>query len=443
MSFVDLGKWQMMGSVKKSSIQGIDIMDLVSKYGTPLYLFDSEIMVDSYQQLNNFSGEHVDIFYSLKANPNKSIVDYLNQLGAGLEVCSLAELNIALSCDVQSDSILLVGPYKCDTSIAESLKANIYAIVFESFNELDRIIAEAKRQKVVARVMARLNPDFCAKDALLKMGGQPSQFGIDIDQFETRIENYLENPYLDLVGIHIYNGTRILNSETIVDNTHNILKTAERIQERYRIKFECVDIGGGVGVPYFEGERAINLDENQAAFQQIIQAYLIKYPNTKIIMESGRYLVADSGVFVSQIRDIKISKGKNYLITDGGTNCHMAAVGVGSLVKKNFPISWISNNNVSEELISYNITGPLCTPNDLLAKEVLLSHCEIGDLICVGNSGAYGATASPVYFLSHGYPAEVMVHKQKDYLIRKRDYVLDIDRKQINLFQQKENCDAK
>jgi diaminopimelate decarboxylase len=420
------------------------IINLANKYDTPFYLYDSKTIKNAYRQLQSFCGNDVDVFYSLKANPNQSIVALLNQLGAGAEVCSTAEFDNAIKVGVLPDNIILVGPYKHDKDIEMAIKLGIYAIVCESMQELKRIAVIAANHKAIAKIMIRINPDFNSKDALLKMGGKPSQFGMDIDSVNQQMDDILACDHIQLIGIHIYNGTRILDSNTLLENTKNILAIAETLQHKKQIQFSCVDIGGGAGIPYFDNESALDLEKNKFDFQQVIRDYLNRYANTKIIMESGRYLVGESGCFISRIHDIKHSKGKEFIVTDGGTNCHLAAVGVGSVVKRNFPISIIPSqpNREVKPTVLYDITGPLCTPNDLIAKNISLPQAEIDDLICIKQSGAYGPTASPVYFLSHGYPAEVMIHDNQDYLIRKRDSVHDINHMQINIYSMRRKNDT-
>ncbi len=411
-------------------IQGIPIKEIVDGCGTPVYVYDADHITLAYGRLTHFCGQHVDIFYSLKANPNRSIVKLLVDCGAATEVCSAAELDTVLRIGMPGHNIIFVGPYKHDRDIINCLQNGIYAVVFESFAELNRINQLAKQLDVTANVIVRINPDFISKDALLKMGGKPSQFGIDQTDVFAQFNQFTSLSHINLIGIHVYNGTRILNINTVIDNTQHILTMASELQNTFDLQFECIDIGGGIGVAYFDNEQPINL--SGTAFQEIIQSYVTQYPNTRIIMESGRYLVAESGCFITTVHDIKQSKGKTFLITDGGSHCHMAAVGIGGVVKRNFPIDNLSGQQTVTQ--QYDITGPLCTPNDLIAKSINLPKTQVGDLIGIHQSGAYGPTASPVYFLSHGFPAEVMVYQQQAYVIRQRDSLDDINGKQRNIF---------
>ena len=397
------------------------IISAAEAYGTPFYFYDTKVIAETFGSLREALPKEIDIFYSIKANPSIAICHELKSLGACAELCSYYEILAALKVGFAPENIIFVGPAKSDKEIELCLELGIYAIICESISEFQRIADMAKHRGTTARVALRINPSHVSKSALLKMGGKASQFGMDEEVIFSHKDYFMEMPHIKLVGIHVYNGTRILNAETIIENTEYILNLANHIQKEWKIAFEMVDIGGGLGIPYFDNEAELDLQPLKAGMHPLVQSYLTEFPGTRIILESGRYLVAKAGALVSRILDIKSSKGEQFAITDGGTNCHMAAVGVGSFVKRNFPISVIcfqSHTQLASE--TYNITGPLCTPGDLIGKQVVLPKLSIGDLVLVENSGAYGPTASPVMFLSHGFPAEVLYKNNGAHLIRER-----------------------
>ncbi|OGO92642.1 MAG: hypothetical protein A3F10_00325 [Coxiella sp. RIFCSPHIGHO2_12_FULL_42_15] len=397
------------------------ILSAAQQFGTPFYGYHKSELQATAQRLKIHLPSQIEVFYSLKANPNIAICSILRSAGIHAEVCSFYEIEAALKSGFDPKNIIFLGPAKSDIELITCLQIGIYAIICESLHELKRISQHAKTLNKIARIALRINPSHISMSALLKMGGKPSQFGIDEEIIFENKEYILHMPNIQLVGIHVYHGTRILNASTISENTEYILSLADRIQEEWGLIFEMIDIGGGFGVPYFENEESLDLPILKSSFFIMIEKYLKKYLNARIILESGRYLVAESGFLISKIIDIKKSKGELFVITDGGTHCHMPAVGIGGIVRKNFPIEIISNStklNNTHEI--YNITGPLCTPGDLLAKQICLPKLEINDLIVVKNSGAYGPTASPVMFLSHGFPAEVLFSSDHIYCIRDR-----------------------
>jgi diaminopimelate decarboxylase len=456
-------------------------LQAAAQHGTPLYLYDDATLSASWQELRNTIPTTVDIFYSLKANPNLAISHKLCQLGAHAETCSPLELKTALRAGFKAENIIFLGPAKSKEAIKLCLENNIYAIVCESLQELALISQIAEEMQKTARIALRINPDFVTKDAALKMGGKPSQFGIDQTELLRDEKYFLNLPAIEIIGLHVYNGTRILKAQTIIENTKAILELANMLSQRWHKNWQMLDVGGGFGVPYFATEKALNLSFLKKELEAIFTPYQQTNSKTRLIVESGRFLVANCGCLLTKIIAIKNSKGETFIVTDGGTNCFMAASNNGTFLQRNFPISLIKHNQtikkhmpsniLNEKRFSglapidpsslefplggeekatgvykdihdccergsqqrvklkcdgyknkktYNITGPLCTPNDLLGKRIVLSAPEIGDFILVHCAGAYGLTASPDLFLSHGYPAEVLMKNDTAYLIRQR-----------------------
>ncbi len=434
------------------------IIKAVLAYQTPLYIYDAGVLQQQYQTLAHLLQPYAEIFYSMKANPNLSICRLFKKMGAGLEICSLFELKAAMKLAFPRKSIIFVGPAKTDDEIRLCLTYGIYAIVCESFREYERIARIATELGIEAHVALRINPIFSSKTALLKMGGKPSQFGIDEELVFNNIKFFQQFPVIKLIGLHVYNGTRILDAETIYENTKEIVQLARRFEKAFSMSLSMLDIGGGLGIPYYEGENPIDLTRLHTLIIPELKQFIDDHIDTRLILESGRFLMGYTGAFVAQVVDVKPSKGELFIITDGGMNCHMAASGMNTLMRKNFPIRLISMTSsskrknssetkkthhpieilVNEALVysettaklKYQITGPLCTPGDVIGKDVLLPLVNIGDLIVIDHSGAYGPTASPVSFLSHGFPAEILIDQNLIQLIRKHDAADDIFRNQ-------------
>ncbi|GIP63142.1 diaminopimelate decarboxylase [Virgibacillus pantothenticus] len=408
----------------------VDFQAISTTYGTPLYLYSGEELEQNYNHLRNHLTSSLEIFYSLKANPNISIYSFLHSLGAKAEVSSKAELLTVLKCGTNPQDIIFLGPGKSSEELEMCISNNIYSIVCESFQELELINQIAQNNNRIINVSIRTNPSFTIKGARLTMGGKSRQFGIDEEiLLGLNYEDLSQYKNICIIGFHTYMGTRILDETVIVENTVNILRSAELLSEKLKINLEMVDIGGGLGVPYFDGEVSINIENLCRELNPVIEQFQNKHPRSRLIMELGRYLTATSGMYITKVSYVKESRGELFAITDGGTNHHMAAVGIGSFVKRNFPI--VSLSSTSEQRYNYNISGPLCTPNDTIGKNVSLPKLFHGDLIGIENSGAYGPTASPTLFLSHGYPAEVLHYQGEHYLIRERDSVDSMLSKQI------------
>ncbi|UPK44472.1 diaminopimelate decarboxylase [Paenibacillus pabuli] len=410
-------------------IQQLPISEIAEKFGTPLYVYDGDVLQQVYQELRGSLTPHVELFYSLKANPNVSIVHMLQEMGAQAEVCSLTELHTALKAGAAPSSIIFLGPGKSDEEIAACIRYGIYAIVCESFQELERIEMIAASEGRIVSVALRVNPSFSVKGSRLTMGGKPRQFGIDEESVFQGKKLFESCSHVEIMGLHVYMGTRMLEVEPIAENTRHILNLAERIEQELDITLRMVDVGGGLGVPYHEGEQPLSIASLTEQLNPQFEAFRLGHPNTRLFMELGRYLVGTSGMLVSRALYVKQSYGENFVVTDGGTNCHMAAVGTGSYVKRNFPIASLTRYGEAP-VTEYNITGPLCTPNDVVGKRVQLPLVMQGDLIGVFHSGAYGPTASPTHFLSHGSPAEVLIVDGEAHLIRDRDTPEDLLGKQ-------------
>ncbi|TQM84851.1 diaminopimelate decarboxylase [Saccharothrix saharensis] len=410
-------------------VQGIGITEIAERYGTPLYLYDGDELEARVDGLKELLHPRLEFFFSLKSNPNIGVLSVLHGRGARAEVSSMAELVTARRAGVDPADIIFLGPGKSADELAACLDEGVYAIVCESFGELALIDEFAGLRGVRAPVALRVNPSFSVKGSGLTMGGKPRQFGIDEPQLFAADDLVARHPNVRFLGVQVYMGTRILSEEAVAENTERIFELADRLADHLGIPLELVDVGGGLGVAYFDGERDLDLALLAARVNPIIAEFADRHPGTRLVMELGRYLTATSGTYVVRVRYVKESMGERFAVADGGTNHHMAAVGIGSFVKRNFPMRVL--NRVDEPATeSWHVTGPLCTPNDTLGKKVELPPVRPGDLVGVLRSGAYGPTASPVLFLSHGYPAEVLVHGGRAHLVRSRDETEDLLRHQ-------------
>ncbi|GAA2835314.1 type III PLP-dependent enzyme [Kitasatospora paracochleata] len=407
--------------------QEVDWDGIAARFGTPTYVYDGDWLAANLTALRAALHPALEVFFSLKSNPNRGVYDVLHAAGARAEVSSLAELRVVLEAGTDPADVVFLGPGKSGPEIEACVGAGIYAIVCESFAELAAIDLAAADRGVRQRVLLRVNPAFSVTGSRLTMGGKPRQFGIDEAELLAGTHPLTAYEHADVAGIQVYLGTRILDADVVVRNTAYILDLADRIAAATGIRLDAVDIGGGLGVPYFEGEHELDTAALAKDLNPLLDAFAAAHPGTRLIMESGRYLTALGGTYLMRVRYTKRSMGEDFAVADGGTHHHMAAVGIGSFVKRNFPVALLSRTpEPDEESGPWNIAGPLCTPNDTIAKAAVLPALRPGDLIGVERSGAYGPSASPVYFLSHGYPAEVVLRHGRAHLVRARDTVEDI-----------------
>ncbi|MFP1826626.1 type III PLP-dependent enzyme domain-containing protein [Lonsdalea quercina] len=407
--------------INKINIEGVEYNNLADAVGTPCYIYSAGQIKDDLQQLKAALPPELHVFFSLKANPNLSIVRLLHQQQVGCEVCSLPELETALMAGVQPDDIIFVGPAKSYEDLRRSVELGIHAVVVESADELAMLNRIAAEQDKRPRFALRINPDFVPAKARLVMTGKPRQFGMDESQALSLIAQRDAYSHLHFCGIHIYLGTRILDAEAVARNTLNILRTAEKFQLATGNELEFVDIGGGLGIAYHDKETPLDLALLGRLLQDPIRQFQQRHPRARLIMELGRFIVARSGVFMTRVRYVKSSRGKHFAICDGGSNCHGAAAGLGAVIRRNFRTERLGAESPGAPQQHYDLTGPLCTPTDIIGENMLLPTLAAGDLIGLFNSGAYGPTASPVYFLSFGYPAEVLVDGDRAVMIRRPD----------------------
>ncbi len=415
-------------------IQGIEFEELAEQFGTPLYVYDGDLLTDTITGLRRALHPAIEVFYSLKANPNISVFNTLRLGGARAEVSSLVELRTVLMAGTAPSDIVFLGPGKSERELVACLETGVYAIVVESFDELDDIERLAQERGVRQHVVLRINPTCAISGSRLTMGGKPRQFGIDEAQVLAAGDLSAKYRYAEVGGIQVYMGTRILDAEVVGKNTRYILDLAERVAEATGMPLDTVDIGGGLGVAYFEGEDDLDAVDVATEINPLLDKFHSAHPDTRLIMESGRFLTGRAGVYVIGVRYVKESMGERFAIADGGTHHHMAAVGIGSFVKRNFPAVLLSRR--AEEATDlgesqpWNVTGPLCTPNDSILKNAQLPALLPGDLVGIQRSGAYGPSASPGLFLSHGFPAEVLVSGGQAHLVRSRDEPEDLLRHQ-------------
>ncbi|MDW5329527.1 type III PLP-dependent enzyme [Plantactinospora sp. KLBMP9567] len=410
-------------------IGGVAVSELADAFGTPLFAYDGDVLTAQFRDLRDSLHPALEIFFSLKSNPNVAICALLRSLGARAEVSSLAELITARRAGVPPADIVFPGPGKDVTELAACLDQRVHAIICESLDELRLVDFLARERGRVARVALRVNPSFTVTGSKLTMGGRSRQFGID-ERTLLDAPEAVRSAHVHVVGVHIYMGTRILDEPAIVRNTEHIFETADRLARVLGFPLELVDIGGGLGVAYFDGERDLDRQVLTDALNPVVDRFAATHPRTRLVMELGRYLTAPAGTYITRVRYVKSSMGERYAVVDGGTHQHMAAVGLGSFVKRNFPMRLL--NRLDEEPDgAWHVAGPLCTPNDVLGKAVPMPAPRAGDLVGVLRSGAYGPTASPVLFLGHGYPAEVLVHGGRAHLVRARDGAGDVLRGQL------------
>lgn len=390
---------------------GVPVQQLVESYGTPMFVYDRSVLDQKYEALRSALPKRFSIYYSIKANPCPAVVKHFLSRGCGIEIASVGEFQKALDAGCPPARILFAGPGKSEAELETVLSLGIGEIHMESLTEAKRIAAICRRLGRSARVAIRINPAGEAEGGAMRMGGRPAPFGMDEEILDQVLEAVLAEPTLELCGIHLFTGTQILDAAILLGQYRHGLGLARRVAARLGHPLKTLDFGGGLGVPYFPHEQELNL----AALKQGLETLCAEidadssFAGTQFLVEPGRFLASEAGVYVTTINDIKTSRGKKFLVVDGGMNHHLAASGnLGQTIKRNYPIAVLSKL-VAPPNETVDIVGPLCTPLDTLARGILLPRTEIGDIVGIFQSGAYGLSASPLGFLSHPAPPEIWV----------------------------------
>ena len=386
---------------------GRSVSSLAEEHGTPLYVYDSAAITQRVGLLRDTLPAGLSLYYALKANPMPQVVGLLAGLVDGMDVASAGELEMAQRAGVPASRISFAGPGKQDWELQATIAAGA-TLCIESENELQRAAAIGERLGIEPLVALRINPSFRLRASGMHMGGSASPFGIDEEQAPRVLEHAAQLP-VRLRGLHIYAGSQNLSAASLIDAQDRIFELSERLADRFPQGMEWLNIGGGFGIPYFMKDRALDLAPIADNLARRMHEARKRIGPCEVVMELGRYLVGEAGAYVCRIVDRKVSRGETFLVTDGGMHQHLPASGnFGQIIRKNFPLL-LANRVEADAVETVNVVGPLCTPLDLLGDKVELPHAEPGDLIAVLQSGAYGYSASPLQFLGHPAPGQVLV----------------------------------
>lgn len=389
-------------------IGGRKLTELAEAAGrTPFYIYDRVAITRRVAELRRVLPPEVKLHYAMKANPMPAVVQHTSALVDGLDVASAGEMRVALATSTPPADISFAGPGKSDAELRAAVEAGI-VINMESEREVRVLTQFARAAGKRPRVAIRVNPDFELKTSGMKMGGGPKQFGVDAERVPAMLESLRDAP-LEFLGFHIFSGSQNLRPEAIVEAQTKTIALAIELARHAPSPVRLLNIGGGFGIPYFPGEQRLDLGPVGQNLRSLLPQVKEKLPEAELVIELGRYIVGEAGVYVCRVIDRKVSRGHVFLVTDGGLHQHLAASGnFGQVIRKNYPVL-VGNHVRGTERETVSVVGPLCTPLDLLADRMEMARAEEGDLIAVLQSGAYGLTASPLGFLSHPCPAELVV----------------------------------
>lgn len=389
-------------------VGGIPLERLAVRVGqTPFYAYDRKLLAKRVTDLRAALPPSIKLHYAMKANPMPAVVAFMAGLVDGIDVASAGELKVALDSGANPHEISFAGPGKRQAELRQAVAAGVL-INLESFREVGELAAISAELKQPARVAVRVNPDFELKGSGMKMGGGPKQFGVDAEQVPELL-TAIGAAGLAFEGFHLFAGSQNLKAESICEAQQKSYELALRLSAHAPSPVRFLNLGGGFGIPYFPGEQHLDLASIGDNLRQLAARAAVDMPAAELVIELGRYLVGEAGIYVTQVIDRKVSRGQTFLVVDGGLNHHLSASGnFGQVIRKNYPVAIGNRMNANDTEIAA-VVGPLCTPLDLLADRMELPLAGPGDLVVIFQSGAYGASASPQGFLGHPDVAEVLV----------------------------------
>ncbi|ODU10877.1 MAG: pyridoxal-dependent decarboxylase, exosortase A system-associated [Rubrivivax sp. SCN 71-131] len=373
---------------------------------TPFYAYDRSLLRARVAELRAALPRAVKLHYAMKANPMPALVGFMAGLVDGIDVASAGELKVALDAGADPAEISFAGPAKRDVELQQAVAAGVLVNV-ESMRELPVLAAASQALALPARVALRVNPDYELKGSGMKMGGGPKPFGIDVEQIPQALAQ-VGALGLSFEGFHLFAGSQNLRAESICEAQVKGFELALRLAQDAPAPLQVLNLGGGFGIPYFPGEQRLDLAPIGQNLGALVERAAAELPQARLVIELGRYLVGEAGLYVTRVVDRKVSRGQVFLVCDGGLNHHLSASGnFGQVLRKNYPTT--IGNRVDAARENASAVGPLCTPLDLLADRMELPQAQVGDLVVIYQSGAYGASASPQPFLGHPAVVEVLV----------------------------------
>ena len=388
-------------------IGGQAVEGLIARAGdTPLFVYDFALIRARVATLRDALPQGLRLHYAIKANPLPALVAAMAPLVDGLDIASEGEMRVALGAGAAHVSF--AGPGKRDRELEAAIRAGV-TINLESAGEADRAIAIADRIGIVPRLAVRVNPDFDLRGSGMRMGGGAKPFGIDAAMVPALVRRLIEAG-ADWRGFHIFAGSQALDAGAIAEAQANTLTLAGQLADEAGASPPLVNLGGGFGIPYFPGDTSVDLPSVGAKLADALDHRPASLGDSQFAIELGRYLVGEAGVYLTRIVDRKISHGETFLVTDGGLHHQLAASGnFGTVVRRNYPIA-NATRFASDASETVSVVGCLCTPLDLLGNQIGLPQSEIGDVIAIFMAGAYGYSASPLGFLGHPAPQQLMVN---------------------------------
>ncbi|MEX1169628.1 MAG: alanine racemase [Chloroflexota bacterium] len=409
--------------LRSGRLGGISPDALAAEHGTPYYAYDLDVVTRQAEALRAVLPPVVDVAYAVKANPALAVVAHLGQLGLGADVASAGELEIAHRAGIAPDRIVMTGPGKRDDELEDAVTRGIRAITVESPGELARLEAIAARYGRVQPVMLRaaVSEDVRLERVRLVGDDGAGKFGMDSGDLVDAARMASRSRHLDLVGLHAFGASNILDASALLGHVEATVRTARRLALSVGAPLRLIDAGGGLGIPYEPHEESLDLRRLGAGLWDLTARWEDDpiLAGVRLLLEPGRFLVGPAGAYVARVVDRKTVAGTTVVVLDGGVH-HLlrpALVGQEHRVR---PVGAGAEATGGGRVVAVTVAGPLCSGLDVFSQSAVMRPPEVGELVAVLDVGAYGFTESMPLFLSHPVPAEVAIRGGRAALIRPR-----------------------
>ncbi len=388
------------------------LQQISQEHGTPCYVYFLDDVRARVEALADHFGGRFDLSYAVKSNPNRSLLSWMRDHVHGLDISSGGELKQAIDAGWPTQRISFTGPGKRPAEIEEAVRRQVGELIVESLPEAMIANRIAQQQGVTQDILIRVAPKRIPRGFGVNMASKPSQFGIDEEEIGPGLEEILGLEHLKIVGFHIYSGTQCLKADSIAENYEIFIELFQRMCQSHDLKPSKLVFGAGIGIPYYENDEAADLSQVAARINPQLDALKAdpKFANATLVLELGRYLVGEAGIYLTSVIAKKHSRGTTICICDGGMNHHLGACGhFGSVIHRNYRMFKVTDSPPDAPTEAFELVGPLCTTIDTLGHGVKMDGLDVGDVIAVHCSGAYGLSASPIHFISHDPPKEIIV----------------------------------
>ena len=402
---------------------GLAPAELAARFGTPLYIYDLDVVVRQVDLLKAVLPPVVDLAYAVKANPALAVVEHLGRLGLGADVASAGELDTVRRAGIAPDRVVMTGPGKRDDELRAAVAAGIRAVTVESPGELGRLDAIAADAGRVQPILLRAAVSKHARLERVRLVGDDGagKFGMDAADLVASARRAVASPHLDLLGLHAFGASNVLDAGALVEHVAATVRAARRLAVTVGIELRLVDAGGGLGIPYEPHDESLDLVTFGKGLAEIVRDWAMDpvLSDARLLLEPGRFLVGPAGAYLARVVDRKTVDGSVVVILDGGVH-HVLRP---ALVGQEHRIRALGERHDvggGGRMVPVTVAGPLCSGLDVFSQGAVMTPPEVGDLVAVLDVGAYGFTESMPLFLSHPIPPEVAVRDGRAALIRPR-----------------------